>query len=316
MTARSGRVLVAAAATAGLVLTLGACSPQEGPTPSPETGTQDASAPDTQARTPQQAGEAFLDDYVDPDGRVVRRDQGDDTVSEAQAYGMLVAVGVDDAERFASIWEWTQENLQRPDGLLSWQWDDGEVTDDQPAADADLDAARALALAAERFDEPGYATDAQDLGAAVLDLETAPTALGLVLLAGPWADVDPYQINPSYPTPVATRLLAELDGDPRWAELDAGNRAVTRALTEGARSRRTGRRSTGATAGSSRCPAPTGATSSSATTPPAPWCASRSRATSRTATPSPRRSACSSSPTPWPPSWTSAARPARRTPTR
>ena len=40
------------------------------------------------------AANAFLDDYVDDSGRVVRTDQGGDTVSEGQAYGMLVAVGL------------------------------------------------------------------------------------------------------------------------------------------------------------------------------------------------------------------------------
>ena len=42
------------------------------------------------------AGQKFLDDYVEPDGRVVRRDEGGDVVSEGQAYGMLIAVAVGD----------------------------------------------------------------------------------------------------------------------------------------------------------------------------------------------------------------------------
>ena len=42
------------------------------------------------------AGQRFLDDHVDDDGRVVRHDEGGDTVSEGQAYAMLVAVGIDD----------------------------------------------------------------------------------------------------------------------------------------------------------------------------------------------------------------------------
>lgn len=196
--------------------------------PSASEPTEPGPEPDEFAEiwTPQEAAGLFLDEYVDPDGRVVRRDQDDDTVSEGQAYGMLVAAGAGEEEIFASIWAWTQENLQRSDGLLAWRWADGEVADPEPASDADLDAARALILAAERFDEPAYSAAAVELGQAVLDLETAETDLGLVLVAGPWAQQDPYQINPSYPTPVATRLLAELDDDPRWAELDAGNRAV------------------------------------------------------------------------------------------
>ncbi|WP_158277158.1 glycosyl hydrolase family 8 [Serinibacter arcticus] len=210
----------------------GACAPGD-PAPAPTTPAGTSAPEPDRARTAVEAGEDFLATYVDPDGRVVRHDQEGDTVSEGQAYGMLVAVGVGDAETFDATWTWTRDNLQRADGLLSWRWADGAVVDDEPASDADLDAARALVLAGERFDEPAYTEAATALGQAVLDLETAETALGRVLLAGPWADVDPYQVNPSYPSPVATRLLAELDGDPRWAELDAGSRAVTAELTTG-----------------------------------------------------------------------------------
>ncbi len=209
-----------------LSLALAACTPPGGsapPTPAP-TAT-------TAGRTPIEAGQAFLATYVDGDGRVVRHDQGGDTVSEGQAYGMLIAVALGDEETFASVWGWTRENLQRPDGLLSWRWVDGAVADPQPASDADLDAARALALAGEAFDDPAYTDAATALGRAVLDHETARTDAGRILLAGPWADADPYQVNPSYPTPVATRLLADLDDDPRWAELDAGMRAVVGDLT-------------------------------------------------------------------------------------
>ena len=46
------------------------------------------------------AGQKFLDEYVEPDGRVVRRDEGSDVVSEGQAYGMLIAVAVGDETRF------------------------------------------------------------------------------------------------------------------------------------------------------------------------------------------------------------------------
>src|SRR5260370_39946606 len=42
--------------------------------------------------SPQQAAASrFLAKYTRPDGRVVRLDQGRDTVSEGQAYGMLLA---------------------------------------------------------------------------------------------------------------------------------------------------------------------------------------------------------------------------------
>src|SRR5687768_9451710 len=68
------------------------------------------------------AGRAFLDTYVEPDGRVVRRDEGGDTVSEGQAYALLIAVALGDRQRFEAVWSWTRDHLRRPDGLLSWRW--------------------------------------------------------------------------------------------------------------------------------------------------------------------------------------------------
>lgn len=139
------------------------------------------------------AGRDFLDRYVDPDGRVVRRDQGGDTVSEGQAYALLIAVAVGDRERFDAVWSWTRDTLAREsDGLLSWRWSEGAVVDAESASDADLDAARALVLAAETFDEPAYRTAGITLGQAILDHETVTTTDGRILVAGTWARQAPY----------------------------------------------------------------------------------------------------------------------------
>jgi hypothetical protein len=137
------RLLLAAAVAVALIVTAGIASLVVGPFggSSDEAGgrtgeTSDPGITPTSApeRTPDRIGQAFLDDWVDSDGRVVRRDQGGDTVSEGQAYGLLVAVGVDDEDAFDSIWGWTTDNLVRDDGLLSWQWADGAVVDDGPAS--------------------------------------------------------------------------------------------------------------------------------------------------------------------------------------
>ena len=100
------------------------------------------------------AAQRFLDTYVKPDGRVERTDQGDDTVGEGQAYGMLIAAAIGDEERFDLIWDWTKENMRGDDGLIAFLWRDGEVADPKPASDADVDAARALLAASCRFDRP------------------------------------------------------------------------------------------------------------------------------------------------------------------
>ena len=181
------------------------------------------SSPDTAAR---RAAEHFLDGYLGADGRVVRRDQGGDTVSEGQAYAMLVAHAIGDRRRFDLAWRWARDNLQRPDGLLAWRWADGRVQDDMPAADADLDAAWALMLAAARFDDESLRDDGLRMAAAVLEHETVVVGDGLVLVAGPWARRQPAVVNPSYVSPAAIEIMADQTGDGRWEALGATSRRL------------------------------------------------------------------------------------------
>src|SRR5215472_14856734 len=66
---------------------------------------------------------AFLATYVQPDGRVTRPDQGGDTVSEGQAYGLLLAEVAGDNGAFGRIWRWTHDHLQLPNGLFAYRAD-------------------------------------------------------------------------------------------------------------------------------------------------------------------------------------------------
>ncbi len=177
------------------------------------------------------AAAAFLDRYVEPDGRVVRRDQGNDVVSEGQAYAMLASVAIGDRARFDSTWNWAKANLQQPNGLMAWKWQDGKIADPQPATDADMDAARALAVAAKRFNDQRYDTEAKALAKAITDHELAYTSDGKpVVLAGPWATTLPYYTNPSYHSPRAEQELLALTGDQRWQSVSTEERARTAEL--------------------------------------------------------------------------------------
>jgi len=53
------------------------------------------------------AAHRFLDTYVSSDGRVQRKDEGNDIVSEGQAYGMLIAEIARRDDLAQSIWSWT-----------------------------------------------------------------------------------------------------------------------------------------------------------------------------------------------------------------
>jgi len=186
------------------------------------------SSPNTNATT---LGRAFLADWVEG-GRVVRRDQGSDTVSEGQAYGMLIALSLKDEKSFDSLWKWTEKHLQKPDGLLSWRWQNGTVVDSTPASDADLDVARALVLGGKQFGRSDLKTAGTRLATAIAGTLTVQTSLGRILLPGPWAAANPHSYNPSYASPVSFQVLGDATGDPRWAELAAGSRAVTNKLLD------------------------------------------------------------------------------------
>lgn len=196
-------------------------SPGSTPTPTPVAGA-DAS----------ELAEDFLADWVDDDGRVVRRDQGGDTVSEGQAYGLFAALLADDEESFDAVWNWTTSELQRDDGLLAWRWAEGEVVDAEPASDADLDAARALVVAGERFDRPDLTEDGTALADVVIEQLTVETDAGRILLPGLWAAKAPHGYNPSYASPAAFSILARATGDARWDELARGSAQVTATMLD------------------------------------------------------------------------------------
>ncbi|HWE71482.1 MAG TPA: glycosyl hydrolase family 8 [Acidimicrobiales bacterium] len=186
------------------------------------------STPDALARAD---ASGFLHRYLGPDGRVVRTDQGGDTVSEGQAYALLLSAATGQAADFASAWHWEQTHLQLPSGLFAYRWSNGAVVSTQPATDADLLTAWALVLAGQRFATPGYTTAGQAVAAAVLANETVVVAGALQLAAGPWAVTNPVVVNPSYLAPEAMAALGTATGDPRWSELATSSTDLTSGLT-------------------------------------------------------------------------------------
>ena len=221
-------VLSAAVLLVGTVLLMvsgpAATNPGKGPTATARTTAGPATT--TQARD-QAFGAAlyFLRRYEQPGGRVVRRDQGGDTVSEGEAYAMLLSAAAGDRDRFDAAWSWTRSHLLQPSGLLAWHWARGRVTSTEPAADADVDAAYALELAANRFGEPADRAAAAAIASAVVRDESVAGPSGLILVAGPWAVGPPAYANPSYASPAELSALGGLTPDGQdFAALAAGTR--------------------------------------------------------------------------------------------
>ena len=222
-------IVVAVALGAVAVWFLAGCGSSSG-TSSTRTS---AASPQDRATT---AARHFLDRYVDRDGRVVRRDQGGDTVGEGQAYGMLLAAAIGDSRRFDKIWAWTKANIRRPDGLISFLWKDGHVVDPQAASDADLDATRALLVAACRSHRPALRQEALALGNAIMKVEVGSASFRgePVLTAGPWAITPPpITVDPSYFAPASFLALRSASKDPRWGGLATSARSITSKLMPG-----------------------------------------------------------------------------------
>jgi endoglucanase len=169
----------------------------------------------------------FLAHYELPSGRVARWDQGGDTVSEGEAYAMLLSVAAGDRHGFDAAWDWTRTHLLQPDGLLAWHWAHGMITSSEPAADADVDVAYALELAATRLHEPADLAAATTMAAAIAANETVGTPGGAVLVGGPWAVGPPAYVNLSYASPSELAALAQLPGEAQsFAALATGTRAL------------------------------------------------------------------------------------------
>ena len=184
----------------------------------------------------QQEATRFLETYARPDGRVVRLDQGKDTVSEGQAYGMLLAEVTGNTRAFARIWTWTQRHLQLSNHLFAFHANAaGQVISTEPASDADL----LIAWALLRYSGPRAAAwhrDGRQVADAILAHEVAIGPNGMpVLTAGPWATTEPVTIDPSYWSLAAFQGLAKVTGNQTWLRLESGAVALARDITKNGR---------------------------------------------------------------------------------
>jgi endoglucanase len=233
MTARQARIRTAARILAlALCLLLAASLGAFAATGHSPAASQDSPAGPSASEPLSPAVDQFLNAYVRPDGRVWRPDQDGDTVSEGQAYGLLLAEAAGQDGLFGRIWQWTQGHLQLPDGLFAWHADAaGHVLDPGSASDADL----LIAWALLRYQGPGAAPlhqDGSQVASAVLAHEVTAGPGGTpVLAAGPWATGDPATLDPSYWSLPALTGLARLTGNQQWLQIADGAVALTARLT-------------------------------------------------------------------------------------
>jgi endo-1,4-beta-D-glucanase Y len=150
-------------------------------------------------------------DGTDGSMRVSRGSQdGNDTVSEGIAYGMLFAVYMNDKTTFDAIWKYEQKHLNTH-GLMNWHIaSNGSTAGMNSATDADEDMAFALVMADKQWG--GYTTTATNLltTVAMYDFGTDGTIKGGDFYTA---------VNPSYLAPAFYRVFAAYGDNARWTTI-------------------------------------------------------------------------------------------------
>lgn len=191
---------------------------------------------------PWPAWERFQAQFVSAHGRVV---DGEQTVSEAQAYALFFALVANDQAGFERLLRWTEEQLCQGDlarHLPAWQWgrQDAQwgVIDTNPAADADLWLAYALGEAGRLWNQRRYSALSSLVSARVLREECAELpGLGLCLLPGPKGFVTSegrWRLNPSYSPPQLLQWLAHQADQPQWRRVaQSTSKVITGSAPQG-----------------------------------------------------------------------------------
>jgi endo-1,4-beta-D-glucanase Y len=155
-------------------------------------------------------------------GPVIRPEAGNDTVSEGIAYGMLIAVNMNDKTTFDNLytyWKSKKGAGTGTAGLMTWCQANGGFANCSSsggsATDADEDAAFALIQAGKVFGGGTYAADAAGLITDIWnkDIDSANSLPTYGSNAGNSTSASNTPTNPSYFAPAYYRVFATIDTD-------------------------------------------------------------------------------------------------------
>lgn len=198
-----------------------------------------------------EAWKGWKNRYLKPNGMVAKDDgtlfvdgvSRPNVVSEAQAYGMLIAAQLGDKVTFDLIHNFNQTALRRsvlsstvaPTGQsvapaqLAYLYDpyNNVVTDSSAAPDADVDIALALIWAHERWGSTGTINYQAQATTVINDMKTYSYInykTKKIVDGGSWnyPSGQVRQINPSYQSPGACKKFFDFTGDTFWNDARAG----------------------------------------------------------------------------------------------
>lgn len=168
--------------------------------------------------------EIYKTNFMSQDGRIIDYSRDSITTSEGQSYMLLRSLIMNDKPTFDLVFQWTKNNLQRPDKLFSWSWgktgQEYKILDENSASDADVDIAFALILACEKWNQNSYLDESLSIVRAIWDKETRRIDNYLVLMPGvEQTNSEKIEINPSYFSPYAFKLFHKYDDLHDWSLL-------------------------------------------------------------------------------------------------
>lgn len=154
-------------------------------------------------------------------GKSVDPQNNNHTTSQSQSYGMLRAVWMNDQAAFTQLYKWTFANLQNSTNTFTALWQPTTIagaSTPKSASDADSDIAMSLLFAANKWHNPSYATQAKAVIAGIWKTDVVEINGKPYMSAGNWADSNDYiTVNPSYLSPAAYRMFADVDTSHDWS---------------------------------------------------------------------------------------------------
>jgi endo-1,4-beta-D-glucanase Y len=144
--------------------------------------------------------------------KVIRPENGNDTVSEGIGYGMLIGVFMDDKPMFDTLWAYAKSHFDSK-GLMNWcvPAGSGSCSGSGSATDGDEDMAYALLMASKQWGGGAYASDAATLISNIFTHEVS----GNILEGGDGFNNN-NEIDPSYFAPSYYRTFAMVDSGHNW----------------------------------------------------------------------------------------------------
>ena len=141
--------------------------------------------------------------------RVTRPENGGDTVSEGIAYGMLMAVYLNDRATFDGLWTYAKSHMDGM-GLMNWHLNsDGTIAAQGmgSATDADEDMAWALLMASAQWENATYLGDGATMAKAIMRNEVGSD--GTLTPGDSWGATD--KTYPDYFSPAYFRVFSRMD---------------------------------------------------------------------------------------------------------